>query len=154
VRSNNPINIGKSVDLTPALHISNNKRTFYVMVNGTPNHYRSKSVKLRYEAILHELFSKPASYPNIPGDLANRQSTRIGLDNVLPIFAGPVTVSFPPILTLHFSRRRKECFHTSYSSVIAMTSENPSHHTGSNTNTGNVSNLGKWKSMLVGIRCG
>ena len=54
---------------------------------------------------------------------------------------------------LHFSRR-KEWFHTSYSLVIAMTSKNPSHRTGSNANTGKVSNLGKWESAVVGIRCG
>ena len=41
-----------------------------------------------------------------------------------------------------------------FADVIAMTSENPSHRTGSNANTGKVSNLGKWESAVVGIRCG
>ena len=130
VRSNNPINIGKSVDLTLAFHIPNNKLIFHVTVNGAPNHYHSKSVKLWYEGILQELFSTPASCPKSHGNLANRQITLIGPDHVLPIFAGPLTVSFPTIFTLHFSMRRKEWFHTCYSSVLAMTRENPSHCSG------------------------
>lgn len=52
MRSNNPTNIGLSVNLTTAFHIPNNKWIFDMMVNGGPNHYCCELVKLWYEAIL------------------------------------------------------------------------------------------------------
>jgi len=78
----------------------------------------------------------------------------MGPDNVLPILDHPVTVSFPPNLTLDFGCRRKEWLHTSNSTVIAITSEDASNSTGSNTNTGKISNLGKWEAKVVDISSG